>query len=176
MTYRQLAGRLLRTGGPITSAVSTTSTGVGSTFGGNLVDVEVDMETGKGDILRDTAFIDAGTAVHPGYVEGQIQGATTQGIGWALHEAYCYTTDGLMANSTFLAYRMPTSLDVPMIDAQLVDVPNPRHPYGLRGVGEIPIIAPLATLSNAISTAMGVRLTRLPMSPGAIRAALEATP
>jgi xanthine dehydrogenase molybdenum-binding subunit len=150
------------------------STGVGSTFGGNIVDVEVDTETGKVDILRYTAFIDAGTAVHPGYVEGQIQGATTQGIGWALHEAYFYTTDGLMANSTFLDYRMPTSLDVPMIDAQIVEVPNPRHPYGLRGVGEIPIIAPLAALSNAIYHAIGVRLTRLPMSPGAILEALEA--
>jgi xanthine dehydrogenase molybdenum-binding subunit len=174
MTYRQLAGRLLRTGGPITSSVSTTSTGVGSTFGGNIVDVEVDTETGKVDILRYTAFIDAGTAVHPGYVEGQIQGATTQGIGWALNEEYFYTKDGLMANSTFLDYRMPTSLDVPMIDAQIVEVPNPRHPYGLRGVGEIPIIAPLAALSNAIYNAIGVRLTRLPMSPGAILEALEA--
>jgi xanthine dehydrogenase molybdenum-binding subunit len=128
------------------------------------------------DILRYTAFIDAGTAVHPGYVEGQIQGATTQGIGWALHEEYFYTNDGLMANSTFLDYRMPTTLDVPMIDAQIVEVPNPRHPYGLRGVGEIPIIAPLAALSNAISHAIGVRLTRLPMSPGAILEALEAKP
>jgi xanthine dehydrogenase molybdenum-binding subunit len=79
-----------------------------------------------------------------------------------------------MANSTFLDYRMPTSLDVPMIDAQIVEVPNPRHPYGLRGVGEIPIIAPLAALSNAIYNAIGVRLTRLPMSPGAILEALEA--
>jgi CO/xanthine dehydrogenase Mo-binding subunit len=176
MTFRQLAGRLLRTGGPITSSVSTNSTGVGSTFGGNIVDVEVDTETGKVDILRYTAFIDAGTAVHPGYVEGQIQGATTQGIGWALHEEYCYTGDGLMANSTFLDYRMPTTLDVPMIDAQIVEVPNPRHPYGLRGVGEIPIIAPLAALSNAIYHAIGVRLTRLPMSPSAILEALETKP
>ena len=174
MTFRQLAGRLMRTGGPITCSVSTNSTGVGSTFSGNIVDMEVDLETGKVAILRYTAFIDAGTAVHPGYVEGQIQGATTQGIGWALNEEYFYTTDGAMANSTFLDYRMPTSVDVPMIDAQIVEVPNPRHPYGLRGVGEIPIIAPLAALSNAISHAIGVRLTTLPMSPGAILEALAA--
>jgi xanthine dehydrogenase molybdenum-binding subunit len=174
MTFRQLAGRLMRTGGPITCSVSTNSTGVGSTFSGNIVDVEVDLETGKVAILRYTAFIDAGTAVHPGYVEGQIQGATTQGIGWALNEEYFYTQDGAMANSTFLDYRMPTSVDVPMIDAQIVEVPNSRHPYGLRGVGEIPIIAPLAALSNAIYHAIGVRLTKLPMSPGAILEALAA--
>jgi xanthine dehydrogenase molybdenum-binding subunit len=174
MTFRQLAGRLMRTGGPITCSVSTNSTGVGSTFSGNIVDVEVDLETGKVAILRYTAFIDAGTAVHPGYVEGQIQGATTQGIGWALNEEYFYTKDGAMANSTFLDYRMPTSVDVPMIDAQIVEVPNSRHPYGLRGVGEIPIIAPLAALSNAIYHAIGVRLTKLPMSPGAILEALAA--
>jgi CO/xanthine dehydrogenase Mo-binding subunit len=174
MTFRQLAGRLMRTGGPITCSVSTNSTGVGSTFGGNIVDVEVDLETGKVAILRYTAFIDAGTAVHPGYVEGQMQGATTQGIGWALNEEYFYTPDGAMANATFLDYRMPTTLDVPMIDVQIVEVPNPRHPYGLRGVGEIPIIAPLAALSNAISHAIGVRLTTLPMSPGAILEALAA--
>ena len=80
------------------------------------MDVEVDPDTGKVDILRYTAFIDAGTSVHPSYVEGQVQGATVQGIGWALNEEYFYTDDGTMANSSFLDYRMPTSLDVPMID------------------------------------------------------------
>ena len=136
-------------------------------------------QTATESYLNTAAILDiigrsGATAVHPGYVEGQIQGATTQGIGWVLNEEYFYTTDGAMANSTFLDYRMPTSVDVPMIDAQIVEVPNPRHPYGLRGVGEIPIIAPLAALSNAISHAIGVRLTTLPMSPGAILEALAA--
>jgi CO/xanthine dehydrogenase Mo-binding subunit len=124
--------------------------------------------------LRYTAFIDAGQAVHPSYVEGQIQGATVQGIGWALNEEYFYAEDGTMANSSFLDYRMPTSLDVPMIDTGIIEVPNPRHPFGLRGVGEVPIIPPLAALANAIYHAIGVRMTRLPMSPGAILEALEA--
>ena len=128
----------------------------------------------KQDILRYTAFIDAGQAVHPSYVEGQIQGATVQGIGWALNEEYFYAEDGTMANSSFLDYRMPTSLDVPMIDTGIIEVPNPRHPFGLRGVGEVPIIPPLAALANAIYHAIGVRMTRLPMSPGAILEALEA--
>ena len=174
MTFKELAGRLLRTGGPVTCSASANSTGVGPIFAGNIVDVEVDPETGKVAILRCTAFIDAGQAVHPSFVEGQMQGGTVQGIGWALHEEYTYTADGVMTNPTFLDYRMPTTLDVPMIDTVIVEVPNPRHPFGLRGVGEVPIIPPLAAIANAIYNAIGVRMTRLPMSPGAILEALQA--
>jgi CO/xanthine dehydrogenase Mo-binding subunit len=174
LTFKELAGRLLRTGGPITCSAGTNSTGMGPIIAGNIVDVEVDPETGKVDILRYTAFMDAGTAVHPSYVEGQMQGGTAQGIGWALNEEYFYTDDGSMANSSFLDYRMPTTLDLPMIDTVITEVPNPRHPYGLRGVGEAPIIPPLAALSNAIYDAVGVRLRKLPMSPGSILEALEA--
>jgi CO/xanthine dehydrogenase Mo-binding subunit len=173
MTFKVLSGRLMRTGGPVTCSVSATSTGVGPIIAGNIVDVEVDPETGKVDILRFTAFLDVGTAVHPSYVEGQIQGGTVQGIGWALNEAYVYTSDGTVVNSSFLDYRMPTSLDVPMIEAVMIEVPNPRHPFGLRGVGEAPIIPPLPALANAVSHAIGVRMNTLPMSPDAILAALE---
>ena len=173
-TFKELAGRLMRTGGPITCSVSATSTGVGPIIAGNIVDVEVDPETGKVDILRYTAFLDAGTAVHPSYVEGQIQGGTVQGIGWALNEEYVYTSDGVMLNSSFLDYRMPTILDVPMIDTVIIEVPNPRHPFGLRGVGEAPIIPPLPALANAVYHATGVRMNTLPMSPGAILEALQA--
>jgi len=173
MTFKELAGRMMRTGGPITCSESANSTGVGPIIAGNIVDVEVDPDTGKVDVLRCTAFIDAGQAVHPSYVEGQMQGGTVQGIGWALNEEYFFTDDGTMANSSFLDYRMPTSLDVPMIDTVIIEVPNPRHPFGLRGVGEVPIIPPLAALANAVSHATGVRITRLPMSPGAILDALS---
>ena len=174
LTFKELAGRLLRTGGPITCSAGAASTGLGPIIAGNIVDVEVDPETGKVDILRMTAFIDAGTAVHPSYVEGQMQGGTVQGIGWALNEEYVYTEDGTIANSSFLDYRMPTALDLPMIDTVITEVPNPHHPYGLRGVGEAPIIPPLAALSNAIYHAVGVRLRKLPMTPGSILEALEA--
>src|SRR5438445_20638 len=159
-------------GGPITCSMSANSTGVGSTFAGNIVDVEVDPETGKVAILCYTAIIDAGQAVHPSYVEGQVQGSTVQGIGWALNEEYFYTADGTMANASFLDYRITTTLDMPMIVTVLVVVPHPRHPFGLRGVGEVPIVPPLAALANAISQAIGVRMTRLPMSPGAILKAM----
>jgi CO/xanthine dehydrogenase Mo-binding subunit len=173
MTFKELSGRLMRTGGPVTCSVSATSTGVGPIIAGNIVDVAVDPETGKVDILRFTAFLDVGTAVHPSYVEGQIQGGTVQGIGWALTEGYVYDDDGTVLNSSFLDYRMPTSLDVPMIEAVMIEVPNPRHPFGLRGVGEAPIIPPLPALAIAVSNAIGVRMNTLPMSPDAILAALE---
>jgi xanthine dehydrogenase molybdenum-binding subunit len=136
--------------------------------------VEVDPETGKVTILRYTAVQDAGKAIHPSYVEGQIQGGAVQGIGWALNEEYYFNDEGHMVNSSFLDYRMPTSLDLPMIDTVIVEVPNPNHPYGVRGVGEVGVVPPMAALSNAIYRAIGVRLQQLPMSPGRILEALWA--
>jgi CO/xanthine dehydrogenase Mo-binding subunit len=115
---------------------------------------------------------DAGKAIHPSYVEGQMQGGVVQGIGWALNEEYFMNDQGQMVNSSFLDYRMPTALDLPMIDTVIVEVANPGHPYGVRGVGEVPIVPPMAAIANAISDALGVRMTQLPMSPGAILEAL----
>ena len=173
LTFKELAGRLMGTGGPVTCSVSAASTGVGPIIAGNIVDVEVDPDTGKVDILRYTAFLDVGTAVHPSYVEGQIQGGTVQGIGWALNEEYFYDDQGVMLNSSFLDYRMPTALDVPMIEAVMIEVPNPHHPFGLRGVGEAPIIPPLSAIANAVSHAIGVRMRTLPITPRAVLEALE---
>ena len=133
---------------------------------------QVDPETGKVQVIRYTATQDVGTAIHPSYVEGQIQGGVAQGIGMALTEEYHYGADGRMQNSTYLDYRMPTALDLPMIETILVEVPNPGHPYGVRGVGEVPIVPPLAAVQNAIHNAIGIRFTKLPISP---RAILEAT-
>jgi len=173
ISFKDLAARLMRTGGPVTCSVSTASPGSGPIIAGNLVDVEVDPETGKVDILRYTAFMDVGTAIHPAYVEGQIQGGTVQGIGWALNEGYIYDDKGAMLNSSFLDYRMPTSLDVPMIDTVMIEVPNPKHPFGVRGVGEAPIIPPLPAMAIAVSNAIGVKMSHLPMTPDVILAALE---
>ena len=131
-------------------------------------------ETGKVTILRYTAVQDVGRAIHPSYVEGQIQGGATQGIGWALNEEYIYDAKGLLQNAGFLDYRVPVASDLPMIDAVLVEVPNPQAPFGVRGVGEVPIIPPLAAVANAIRAAIGMRMHSLPMSPPKIRAALDA--
>ncbi|MBI4202335.1 MAG: xanthine dehydrogenase family protein molybdopterin-binding subunit [Chloroflexi bacterium] len=173
MTLKSLAPRLNGTGGPIVGRAAVNPSGVGNAFAHHIVDVEVDTETGKVEILRYTAVQDVGRAIHPTYVEGQIQGGAVQGIGWALNEEYVYNKEGAMANATFLDYRMPTALDLPMIDTVLVEVPNPGHPFGVRGVGEVPIVPPLAAVANAIYDAVGVRLMELPMSPAKVLAALK---
>ena len=172
-TLREMAPTLNDTGGPIVGRASVNPRGVGGSYVANIVDVEVDAETGKVDILRFTAFQDAGTAIHPSYVEGQLQGGSVQGVGWALTEEYYMSDDGRMLNTSLLDYRMPTTLDVPMIDSVLIEVPNPGHPFGVRGVGEAPIVPTLAALGNAIYDATGVRMTQLPMSPGAVTRALQ---
>ena len=172
MTFKELAAELNDTGGIIMGRGTINPKGVGGAFAGLIVDVEADPETGKIDILRLTSVQDAGKAIHPSYVEGQMQGGTTQGIGWGLNEEYFMDEDGRMANSTLLDYRMPTSLDLPMIDTVIVEVANPGHPFGARGVGEVPIIPPPAAIANAMYRALGVRMERLPMNPGAVMKAL----
>ena len=165
MTIKQLAPRLARTGGPITGRASVNARGVGPGFATTCVDVEVDPDTGKVQLLRCTIAQDAGKAIHPSYVEGQMQGGTAQGLGWALNEEYFYDDKGTLRNSGFLDYRMPTCLDLPMIEAIVVEEANPGHPLGVRGVGEVSIVPPPAAVANAIYRAVGVRMTETPMSP-----------
>ena len=171
-TFSEIAERLAETGGPVVGRANLNPGGQGGSYAANIVDVEVDPDTGKVDILRYTAFQDAGFAIHPSYVEGQIQGGAAQGIGWALNEEYYMGEDGSMMNTSLLDYRMPTSLDLPMIDAVIVEVSNPGHPFGVRGVGEANIAAPLAAIANAIHDATGARLRSLPMNPQAVVEAL----
>ena len=171
-TFADLAGQLGSTGGGITGTASVNPSGVGGSFAGNIVDIEVDPETGKTDVVRFTAFQDVGKAIHPSYVEGQMQGGSVQGIGWALNEEYYMNDDGGMDNSTLLDYRMPTSLDLPMIDTVIVEVANPGHPFGVRGVGEANIIPPTPAVANALRDAIGTRLYETPMNSVAITAAL----
>jgi len=171
--FKDLAEKLADLGGPATSTGSVDLESAGDGFGMHIVDVEIDTATGKTDVIRYTAIQDVGTAIHPSYVEGQLQGGAVQGIGWALNEEYFMTDEGSMANSSFLDYRMPTILDLPMIETVLVEVPNPLHPYGVRGVGETPICPPIAAIANAIKDALGVRLYSTPMNAGSILEALK---
>ena len=173
MTFKEIAAMLPETGGPVVGRACVNPGGSTGSYSANIIDVEVDPETGKVDITRCTAFQDAGTAIHPSYVEGQMQGGTAQGVGWALSEEYFMSQDGRMLNSTFLDYRMPTSLDLPMIDTVIVEVPNPNHPFGVKGVGEASISAPLGAMANAIHDAIGVRICELPMNPPAIVRGLQ---
>ena len=173
ISFHELAAQSSRTGGPVSATATVKPRGVGGSFSANIVDVEVDPETGKVEILRFTAVQDVGKAVHPSYVEGQMQGGSVQGIGWALNEEYFMGDNGTMKNSTLLDYRMPTSLDLPMIDTCIVEVANPGHPFGVRGVGEANIVPPTPAIANAIHDAVGVRMQRLPMSPPAVWSAID---
>ncbi|MDT8429250.1 MAG: xanthine dehydrogenase family protein molybdopterin-binding subunit [Pseudomonadales bacterium] len=174
MSIADIAAKSAQTGGPVSGKATINAQGAGPGFGTHLCDVEVDPETGQVKILRYTAIQDVGKAIHPAYVEGQLQGGAAQGIGWALNEEYLYDESGKLLNPGFLDYRMPVASDLPAIDTVLVEVPNPAHPFGVRGVGEVPIIAPLAAVANAVARATGVRLTDLPLSPPRILAAIEA--
>ena len=167
---KELAEQLNGTGGPIVGRAAPSATGVA--FAGCIADVKVDPETGKVDVLRFTMAQDAGKAIHPSYVEGQMQSGAVQGIGWALNEECCISEDGRMMNSSLLDYRMPTTLDLPMIDTVILEVPNPGHPFGVRGVGEVSIVPPPAAIANAIHDAVGVRMDVLPMSSGAVMEAI----
>ena len=172
LTFKQIAAIQVPTGGPIVGSAGVNPPGAGPALAAHVVDVEVDVDTGKVEIVRYTAFQDVGKAIHPSYVEGQIQGGVVQGIGWALNEEYFINDNGHMVNSSFLDYRMPVSLDLPMIDTVIVEIANPNHPFGVRGVGEVCICPPMAAISNAIYDAIGTRINELPMKPGTILEAL----
>jgi CO/xanthine dehydrogenase Mo-binding subunit len=175
LTLAQIAAKASATGGPINARSSLNTEGAAPGFATHICDVEVDRETGKVTITRYTAIQDVGRAIHPSYVEGQIQGGVAQGIGWALNEEYIFAANGALDNPGFLDYRMPVASDLPMIEPILIEVPNDKHPHGIRGVGEVPIVPPLAAVANAVRNAIGLRLTELPMSPPKVLVALTAT-
>ena len=174
LSLAEIAAKASQTGGPITGHISVNAQGAAPAFATHICDVEVDTETGRVQVIRYTAVQDAGRAVHPSYVEGQIQGGVAQGIGWALNEEYIYDDSGQLENPGFLDYRIPVASDLPMIDTAVVEVPNDAHPHGVRGVGEVPIAPPMAAVANAINDATGLRLVDLPMSPPKVLAALDA--
>ncbi|NND93103.1 MAG: xanthine dehydrogenase family protein molybdopterin-binding subunit [Granulosicoccus sp.] len=173
LTLAEIAAAAPKTGGPIAGHNELVADGAGVSFATHICDVEVDPETGRTQVVRYTVIQDAGKAVHPTYVEGQYQGGAAQGIGWALNEEYIYGEDGRLQNAGFLDYRIPVCSDLPMIDTQILEIPNPNHPYGIRGVGETSIVPPLAAIGNAVSNAFGVRMTHVPMSAPRILKALE---
>ncbi|MFO1188879.1 MAG: xanthine dehydrogenase family protein molybdopterin-binding subunit [Alphaproteobacteria bacterium] len=173
LTLAEIAAMANESGGPIGAGVQLNTTGAEGAFATHICDVEVDVELGTVRILRYTAIQDVGRAIHPSYVEGQIQGGVSQGIGWALNEEYIYDRNGRVDNPSLLDYRMPVCSDLPMLDAVMIEIPNPKHPQGVRGVGEMPIVPSPAAVANAVSHALGRRMTSLPMSPPNVLAALD---
>jgi CO/xanthine dehydrogenase Mo-binding subunit len=174
LTLADLAAKATETGGPIGAGVQLNTTGAEGGFATHICDVEVDVELGIVRVIRYTAFQDVGRAVHPSYVEGQMQGGAAQGIGWALSEAYLYDKNGKVDNASFLDYRMPVCSDLPMLDTVMIEIPNPKHPQGVRGVGEVPLVPPLAAVANAVYNALGKRFYALPMSPPRVLEVLDA--
>jgi CO/xanthine dehydrogenase Mo-binding subunit len=173
LALASLARQAGKTGGPISARAALTARGVGMGFGVHLCDVEVDPETGRVEVIRYTTVQDAGRAIHPSYVEGQMQGGAAQGIGWALNEEYVFDAEGKLLNPGFLDYRIPVASDLPMIETVIVEVPNPAHPYGVRGVGEVPIVPPIPAVVNAVHGATGIRFRHLPLSPPKVLAGIE---
>ncbi len=172
ITFKDLASRGDTGEGPASSSGSVDLESAGGAFGTHIVDLDVDPETGKTDVVRYTAVQDVGTAIYPAYCKGNIQGGVVQGIGWGLNEEYYMKDDGSQANTSYLDYRMPTALDLPNIDVILVEKPNPGHPFGVRGVGEVPICPPIAAIGIALHNALGKRFYDAPMKPGRILNAL----
>ena len=175
LTFEELAARAGAMGGPLTFSSSLTATSTAPGFGVHICDAEVDKETGRTTITRYTAIQDAGKAIHPDYVEGQMQGGAAQGIGWALNEEYLYNDDGVLENPGFLDYRIPVASDLPYIDTVIVEVPNPLHPFGVKGVGEVPIVPPMPAIAEAVYQSTGVRFRDLPLNPPKIVAGLAAS-
>ncbi len=173
VTFKEAAGLLNDEAIQAVGRATVTPDREGGAFAVHIADVEVDADTGKVEVLRYTAVQDAGIAIYPPYVEGQMQGGAVQGIGWAFNEEYVYDAGGRLLNASLLDYRMPTTLDVPMIETIIVEVPNPGHPFGVRGVGEVPIVPPPAALAHAVYDAAGQRLYDLPMSPHRVQGAIS---
>jgi CO/xanthine dehydrogenase Mo-binding subunit len=172
LSLKAIAAKKALTGGPIGAEASVNAGGAAPGFASELCDVEVDPETGSVKILRFIVAQDVGRAIHPSYVEGQMQGGAVQGIGWALNEEYIYDADGRLLNAGFLDYRIPVASDLPMIETVMIEVPNPNHPFGAKGAGEANIVPAMAAVANAVNNAIARRFTELPMSPPKVLEAL----
>jgi CO/xanthine dehydrogenase Mo-binding subunit len=176
LSLAQIAAKASETGGPIGAGTQLNTAGAEGGFSTHVADVEVDPATGKIKVIRMTCFQDVGRAIHPDYVEGQIQGGMAQAIGWALTEEYIYNKRGQVDNPGFLDYRMPVASDLPMLECGIIEIPNPKHPQGVKGVGEVPLVPGMAAIRNAVYGAIGIRFNHLPMSPPKVLEALEPEP
>lgn len=143
-------------------------------FGAHFADVSVNLDTGQIRVNRYVAVHDVGRALNRAVVEGQIQGAVAQGMGFALSEEVRIDADGGVLTTGFADYRVPTATDVPPIEVILVECPDPNGPYGAKGVGEVGIVPVAGALANAVADATGVRILHAPMTPPRVVAALTA--
>jgi CO/xanthine dehydrogenase Mo-binding subunit len=139
----------------------------------HLSHVRVDPETGEVTLLAHVVAQDVGKALNPALVEGQMQGGTAQGIGWALLEELAYDEEGQLRGGTFAEYALPSTDQVPPIETVIVEVPAPDGPFGAKGVGEPPVCGVPGAIANAIAAATGARMHMLPMTPARVWAQLQ---
>lgn len=154
-------------------------TGQGKPFGTyvyatQIAEVDVDDETGEVEVLRVVASHDCGTAINPMLVEGQVEGGVAMGVGFALEEEMLFDANGRHINPNLTNYIMPTSLDAPEIEVDIVDSYDPTGPFGAKGVGEPTLVPTAAAIANAIYDAVGVRITSLPATAERVFKALQA--
>jgi xanthine dehydrogenase molybdenum-binding subunit len=133
-------------------------------FAAQAAEVEVDEETGKVMVLRVVAAHDAGKAINPDIVEGQIEGAIVQGIGYALSERIICGKEGKPENTNFLDYKVLFAADMPEIESHIIETDDPEGPFGAKGIGEPGLIPTAPAIANAVEDAVGVRITDLPIS------------
>ncbi len=159
---------------PVLGRGSTATIARAPAFAAHLAEVEVDPETGTTHALRHLVVQDVGRALNPAAIEGQIQGAVAQGVGWALLERMAYDGQGQLVSASLMDYALPQSDQVPPVDIMLVEVPSVAGPFGAKGVGEPPVVAAPAAIANAVADATGCRLTELPITSEALLGAMTA--
>jgi xanthine dehydrogenase molybdenum-binding subunit len=151
---------------PITSDVSNNARINAIPFGVTFAEVEVDMKTGKIEVLEIYNVHDSGTIVNPKMAEGQVQGGVSMGIGYALSEQLLFDeVTGKPLNNNLLDYKLPTIMDMPDIGVAFVETHEPTGPFGVKALGEPPAITPAPAIRNAVLDATGVAFNRLPMNP-----------
>jgi CO/xanthine dehydrogenase Mo-binding subunit len=161
-------------GGPPVASASTPMQGTTMQYAPQVAEVEVDPETGEVKVLDLTVVQDAGFALNPMSVEGQMEGGATQALGYGMAEQMLFDRrTGRNINPGFLDYKIPCALDVPNIKSVIVEVPAKDTLYGARGVGEPPIVATATAIANAVADAIGAHVTALPLTPERVLAALR---
>ncbi|SJZ30508.1 xanthine dehydrogenase family protein molybdopterin-binding subunit [Selenihalanaerobacter shriftii] len=160
-------------GHQIMGIASTEPPGNPPVYAVQFTEVEVDVETGKVDVLDFVAAHDTGVAIHPPSVEGQIEGAIQQGMGYALTEDMQYSDDGHPMNANFSDYKVLTSVDMPDMDPIVVEAASETGAFGAKSVGESGLVATAPAIANAIYDAVGVRIKELPITPEKLLAAIK---
>jgi len=144
------------------------------TFGTHALEVEIDEETGRTSVSRLVACFDAGRVIHRASAEGQLEGGAVQGLGYALMEEIALD-NGVSKNPHLADYKIPTSLDAPEITSVLLESGGGLGPFGAKGLGEPAMTPSIAAVANAVSNALGARVTDLPITAERVLARLRAT-